>query len=230
LTKVFAALLGAATVASVSAAFIPLTNPSLEAQAYGGWQDPWTAYFDGWSGSGPVGASPVAYDGSQGLWNCWGYGWSGLFQNSSYTVQAVGETLTAGIWARTDANAGNTIYFNLQLILDGNSAAFAQPGFSPGTGWTQITTSYVTTAGDIGKTVGMSFGTDGGQYLYTGSPNYCYMDLASLTTIAPVPEPTTWAGMIFGGGLAVVYGLRTHAVRRRMRCWRGTVNEWLDAA
>jgi subtilisin-like proprotein convertase family protein len=48
--------------------------------------------------------------------------------------------------------------------------------------------------------------------------------------ITAVPEPATWAGMIFGGGLAVWYGLRTQAVRRRMRCWRGAVNEWLDAA
>jgi autotransporter-associated beta strand protein len=154
--------------------------------------------FTGWSISGPVGASPVAHGGgSQGLWSCWGAGWCGLSQNSTYTVQAAGETLTAGVWAKTEPNVGpNGAWFNLQLWLNGSQVAFAQPNFPASQDWTNITTSYVTTAADIGKTVGISFGTDAGQYNYvSGYASYCYMDDASLTTSAASLPPT-------GGGTA----------------------------
>jgi autotransporter-associated beta strand protein len=203
--SVFAVLVGAAMATSVGATDIPLTNPSLESPSYynpgdqyPGWVGVWVGAvsFTGWSMSGPVGASPVAHDGTQGLWSAWGAGWCGLSQNSTYTVQAAGETLTAGVWAKTDGNVGpNGVWFNLQLWLNGSQVAFAQPNFPAGTGWTNITTSYVTTAADIGKTVGISFGTDAGQYNYVpGYASYCYMDDASLTTSASLETLLTWGG------------------------------------
>jgi hypothetical protein len=48
--------------------------------------------------------------------------------------------------------------------------------------------------------------------------------------ITAVPEPTTWAAMIFGGGLAGVHLLRSPSARRTMGRWRGAAEQWLDAA
>jgi autotransporter-associated beta strand protein len=193
-TQAFAALLGVTMITSVSATNIPLTNPSLEAPSYYNPSDPYPGWaglnqsisFTGWTVSGGNrGASPVAHTGSQGLWGGWSSGWCSLVQNSTYTVQAAGETLTAGVWAKTEAS-GNVgpggVYFNLQIQLDGSQVVFAQPNYPAGTDWTNITTSYVTTEADIGKTVGISFGTDGGAS--GGYPNYCFMDDASLATSA----------------------------------------------
>ena len=114
-------------LAGVMATPIPLNNASLEA---GGsiWAIP--NDFDGWTASGPTGKAPVAHTGGCGLWNCWGYGWNSLFQQSSYTVVSAGETITASVWAKTDANLGSgTASFNLSLKLGNDWAAFAQPAY-----------------------------------------------------------------------------------------------------
>jgi hypothetical protein len=162
---------------------------------YPGWVgiNNWEVNFTGWSIWGDRGASPVAYDGSQGLWNVGGYGWDGLSQNSSYTVQAAGETLTAGVWA--NINSGSAAWFHLELWLDNAQVSFVQPYYDSLPGWTQVTTTYVTTAADIGKTVGIEFGMQ-------ATSGYAYMDLASLTTVA-VPEPTS-LGLAMMGALALV--------------------------
>lgn len=165
------------------AVVIPLNNASLEA-GVSGWVDPGSANFTNWAKSGRVGSSPVAHDGSQGLWNCWGYGWNSLSQNSSYTVTQAGETLTAGVWAKTDGNVGPAgVWFNLTLRLDGAAVASTQPNIAAGQDWIQLTATYVTTAADIGKTVGIAFGMDGGAN--SSNPNYCYMDQASLSYVTP---------------------------------------------
>ena len=190
-----AAVLTLAFVPSAFAATIALTNGSLESSSAA----PWTGIgygavtFTGWSISGPVGVGPVAHDGSQGLWSGWGAGWCGLAQNSTYTVGAAGETLSAFVWAKTDANATFGSWFRVELQLNGSMATANQTHFSVGTDWTQITTSYVTTTADIGKTVGISFGTDGG---VGGNPSYSYMDNAGLSV---VPEPA--AAMLGGIGM-----------------------------
>lgn len=160
---------------------IPLNNASLEA---GGstWGIP--NDFDGWSEGGPTGKAPVARTGSYGLWNCWGNGWNSLSQQSGYAVGSAGETIAASVWAKTDANLGSgTVSFNLTLKLGNVGVAFVQPGYQGGQDWTKLTTSYVTTVADIGKTVGISFGTNGGPG--GGNPGYVYMDDPSLSTTAP---------------------------------------------
>ena len=174
-------------LAGVMATPIPLNNASLEA---GGsiWAIP--NDFDGWTESGQTGKAPVAHTGGYSLWNCWGYGWNSLFQQSRYTVVSAGETITASVWAKTDANLGSgTASFNLSLKLGNDWAAFIQPGYQGGRDWTQLTTSYVTTVADIGKTVGISFGTDGGPG--AGNPGYVYMDDPSLSTVTP-QTATNW--------------------------------------
>ena len=145
-------------ITATQATPIPLNNPSLEA---GGAESAIPNDFDGWTESGPTGKATVAHTGSYGLWNCWGYGWNSLFQQS-YAVTSAGETITASVWAKTDANLGTgTASFNLSLKVGNDSPAFVQPAYQGGQDWTQLTTSYVTTAADIGKVVGISFGTDG---------------------------------------------------------------------
>jgi subtilisin-like proprotein convertase family protein len=59
-----------------------------------------------------------------------------------------------------------------------------------------------------------------------GTPNLTAWSL----DITAVPEPSTWAGLLFGGGLAAFYGLRSQAARRRLAHWRVALNRWLDAA
>jgi MYXO-CTERM domain-containing protein len=172
------------------AATIALNNGSLEAGG-SAWDLP--NDFAGWSESGKTGKAPVAHTGSYGLWNCWGYGWNSLSQQSTYTVGSAGETLSAFVWAKTDGNLGaGTAWFNLTLTLDNGSVAVAQPNYSGGQDWTELTASYVTTAADIGKTVGISIGTDGGPG--GGNPGYVYMDDASLSVI-PEPSATLLGGL-----------------------------------
>lgn len=202
LNPIVAAVSALAFAASAHAASITLTNGSLESPSYynseaqyPGWVgvNNWEVNFAGWSMSGNRGASPVAYDGSQGLWTVAGYSWCGVSQNSTYTVGEAGITLTAAVYGKS----ANTAWFNLQLLLDGSQMSFVQPFFSGPQDWTQITTSYVTTAADIGKTVGISFGME-------STDNYAYMDSASLSVI---PEP----------GTALLGGLGMLALLRRRR-------------
>ncbi|MCX6877035.1 MAG: hypothetical protein NTW21_24965 [Verrucomicrobia bacterium] len=177
-------------ITGAQAATIALNNGSLEAGG-SAWNIP--NNFDDWSESGQTGKAPVAHTGSYGLWNCWGYGWNSLSQQSTYTVASVGETISAFVWAKTDGNLGTeTAWFNLTLTLDNVGVAFAQPNYSGGQDWTELTASYVTTAADIGKTVGISFGTDGGPT--NNQPNYVYMDDASLSVI-PEPSATVLGGL-----------------------------------
>ncbi|MCX6877036.1 MAG: autotransporter-associated beta strand repeat-containing protein [Verrucomicrobia bacterium] len=160
---------------------IPLTNPSLES---GGSDWAMPNDFDGWAESGQTGKAPVAHTGSYGLWNCWGYGWNSLSQQSSYTVASAGETITASVWVRTDSNLGSgTAWFNLTLKLNNVGVTVVQPNYQGGQNWTELTASHVTSAADIGKTVGISFGTDGGPG--AGNPGYVYMDDPSLSTVPP---------------------------------------------
>lgn len=203
--SILAAASALAFAASANATTISLTNGSLESSSAAPWTGiGWGAVtFTGWSATGPVGVGPVAQDGSQGLWSGWGAGWCGLSQNSSYTVASAGETLSAFVWAKTDANATFGSWFRVELQLNGGMVNATQTHFSVGTDWTQITTSYVTTAADIGKTVGMSFGTDGG---VGGNPSYSYMDNAGLTT---VPEPR--AALLGGLGLLALLRRRRAA-------------------
>ena len=186
-------------ITGAQAATIALINGSLEAGG-SAWDMP--NDFAGWSESGQTGKAPVAHTGSYGLWNCWGYGWNSLSQQSTYTVASAGETLAAFVWAKTDGNLGTgTAWFNLTLTLDNGSVAVAQPNYSGGQDWTELTASYVTTAADIGKTVGISFGTDGGPG--GGNPGYVYMDDARLTTI---PEPS--AALLGGVGVLALWRRR----------------------
>ncbi len=90
-------------LAGAKATSIPLNNASLESGG-SAWALP--NDFEDWTESGPTGKAPVSRTGSNGLWNCWGYGWNSLSQQSSYTVAAAGETITASVWARTDGNLG----------------------------------------------------------------------------------------------------------------------------
>ena len=177
-------------ITGAQASPIPLNNPSLES---GG--SAWTLPndFDGWTESGQTGKAPVAHTGSFGLWNCWGYGWNSLSQQSTYTVAAAGETITASVWAKTDTNLGTgTASFNLTLKVGNDSPAFVQPAYQGGQDWTQLTASYVTTAADIGKAVGIYISTDGGPG--GGNPGYVYMDDASLSTVSPVKRSSNGSG------------------------------------
>jgi hypothetical protein len=180
--KCLALLLGVVMAASASAATIPLANPSLTYSPTG-WMGPNDAgSFSGWNRSTPAGGAPLGHGDSTCLWNCWGYGWGGLSQDSTYTIAAAGETLTAGIWVKTDANLGaGTAWFNVSLKLNGSVVALAQPAFASSQDWTNIIASYVTTAADVGKTVGIAFSMNGGPG--GGNPGYSYMDDATLTTV-----------------------------------------------
>ena len=177
-------------ITAAQATPIPLNNPSFEA---GGSESAIPNDFDGWTESGMTGKAPVAHTGSYSLWNCWGYGWNSLSQQSSYTVAAAGETITASVWAKTDTNLGTgTASFNLTLKVGNDSPAFVQPAYQGGQDWTQLTASYVTTAADIGKAVGIYISTDGGPG--GGNPGYVYMDDASLSTVSPVNTWTNASG------------------------------------
>ncbi|MCX6877037.1 MAG: hypothetical protein NTW21_24975 [Verrucomicrobia bacterium] len=172
-------------ITAAKATPIPLNNPSLES---GGSAGAIPNDFDGWTESGMTGKYTVAHTGSYGLWNCWGYGWNSLFQQSSYTVAAAGETITASVWAKTDTNLGSgTASFNLTLKVGNDWPAFVQPAYQGGQDWTELTASYVTTAADIGKAVGIYISTDGGPG--GGNPGYVYMDDPSLSTTSP---QNTW--------------------------------------
>ena len=179
---------------------IPLVNPSLESGG-SGWEDPnGSVAFTSWSRSGPAGGSPVAHTGSRGLWNCWGYGWNSLAQQSTYTVGFAGETITASVWAKTSDILVGGAWFNLTLTLDNVGVALVQPNYPANRDWTELTTSYVTTAADIGKTVGISFGTDGGST--NGQPNYVYMDNPGLSVVPP-------AGAVFDSWINATWPLLT---------------------
>lgn len=194
-------------ITGAHAATIALNNGSLEA---GGsvWGLP--NDFDGWTEVGLIGKAPVSRTGSYSLWNCWGSGWNSLSQQSSYTVVASGEAITASVWASSNANLGTvTATFNITLTLGNISVAFTQAGYQGNQDWTELTTSYVTTAADIGKTVGISFGNDAGNpngngtQDYDGTPNYVYMDDASLSVI---PEPS--AALLGGIGVLALWRRR----------------------
>jgi hypothetical protein len=173
----------AVLITAITSGPLPLTNASLESGG-SGWEDPNnTVAFTGWSRGGAAGGSPVAHAGSRGLWNCWGYGWNSLSQQSTYTVVFAGETITASVWAKTSDILVGGAWFNLTLTLDNVGVEFAQPNYPANQDWTELTTSYVTTTADIGKTVGISFGTDGGPT--NGQPNYVYMDDPGLSVVPP---------------------------------------------
>jgi autotransporter-associated beta strand protein len=178
-------------LAGAKATSIPLNNASLESGG-SAWAMP--NDFEDWTESGPTGKAPVSRTGSYGLWNCWGYGWNSLSQQSSYTVASAGETITASVWVRTDGNlGGGTAWFNLTLKLNNVGVAVVQPNYQGGQNWTELTASYVTTAADIGKAVGISFGTDGGPG--SGNPGYVYMDDPSLSTVTPQTN-TIWTAAV----------------------------------
>ena len=177
----------AVLVTTITSGPIPLINPSLEAGG-SGWEGPDNSVgFTGWTCAGPAGGATVAHAGSRGLWNCWGYGWNSLSQQSTYTVGVAGETITASVWAKTSDILIGGAWFNLTLTLDNVGVAFAQPNYPANQDWTKLTTAYVTTAADIGKTVGISFGTDGGTT--NGQPNYVYMDDPGLSVVFPILTP-----------------------------------------
>ncbi|MEI7908734.1 MAG: hypothetical protein WCK77_03775 [Verrucomicrobiota bacterium] len=177
----------AVLVTTITSGPIPLINPSLEAGG-SGWEGPDNSVgFTGWTCAGPAGGATVAHAGSRGLWNCWGYGWNSLSQQSTYTVGGAGETITASVWAKTSDILIGGAWFNLTLTLDNVGVAFAQPNYPANQDWTKLTTAYVTTAADIGKTVGISFGTDGGTT--NGQPNYVYMDDPGLSVVFPILTP-----------------------------------------
>lgn len=200
-----ALLISAATLviaSSAHAASISLTNGDFESPAYGDWN--WgSPGLTGWShNSGAYGVAPTSYgSGSQSVLWAWSYGWYGLSQNSTYTVGAAGEEITAGIYARADDVGTGQATIRLTINLDGGEVVANQVGittsYSP---WTLYTVSYTTTASDIGKVVGMGFGSDGG-YNTGGASSYTYLDNASLSV---VPEP----GSAFLGGLGLLALLR----------------------
>lgn len=191
----FAASANAATT-------IPLVNGSFEAPAMGGWA--WGTAPSSWTYNyGPLGLSPAARTGIQSVWNYVNSGWFQISQNSAYTVAEAGEVLTAGVYIQiTNLDSGQSTV-NLKLLLDGATAVQTQPAYFANQTWTLLTTQYTTVAADIGKTVGMAFGGDGGFGASGGS--YTYFDDVSLTT--SIPEPSA----------AVLGGLGMLALLRRRR-------------
>ncbi len=196
-----------ALATSAHATTITLSNADLESPSIA----PWTWYnpaLTGWTSEyGTYGVAPVSYGGgSQCAWSCWNNGWFSLSQNSAYTVGAAGETITAGVYVRTSNLDSGQITVNLQLRLDGVQVAFTQPAYySNVVDWTLLTTEYTTTASDIGKTVGIAFGSDGGWTATGGS--YVYLDNPNLDV---VPEPQT--------ALLGAFGLLSLLSQRRNPC------------
>jgi autotransporter-associated beta strand protein len=164
------------------AATIPLNNASFETPE-GVWlrrnvPDYWTLDF-GLQGEG---TAPVGHSGGQCVWNCWDYGWFSLSQQSTYTVASAGESLAAGVWVRLDSHTAGTASFNVILLLDGVEVATNRLDSTSNFPWTELTATYLTTAADVGKAVGLAFGASGSDT--SGSPSYSYLDDASLTTVA----------------------------------------------
>ena len=194
-------LLGLALASGVSnaASTLPLNNTSFEAPAMGGWA--WGTAPSNWTYEyGPLGLAPVGQTGSQSVWNYVNSGWFSIKQDSTYTVAAAGEVLTAGIYVSISNLDSGQSTVNLGLMLDNSVVSFVQPAYYANQAFTLLTTQYTTVAGDIGKTVGMRFGGDGGWQASGGS--YTYFDNASLTT--SIPEPS--AALI--GGLGMLALLR----------------------
>lgn len=180
-----------------AAASIALTNSDFEAPNHGGWN--WgSPGLAGWTPAGGSWAvSPDSYSGgSQSVVWAWSYGWFALRQDSSYTIGAAGEQITAGIYAKAGDVGSGQATIRVDLLLNGTTAAFSQVGITTSNSpWAFYSVTYTTTASDIGKVVGMAFGSDGG-YQTGGTSSYTFMDNASLSV---VPEPT--ATMLGGLGL-----------------------------
>lgn len=196
---ILAATSALAFASPAHAATIALNNGSFEAPAMGGWA--WGTAPSSWTYNyGPLGLAPTGHTGSQSVWNYVNSGWFQISQNSSYTVGQAGEVLTAGVYvAISNLDSGQSTV-NLKLLLDGATAVQTQPAYYANQTWTLLTTQYTTVAADIGKTVGMAFGGDGGWGASGGS--YTYFDDASLTT--SIPEP----GTALLGGLGMLSLLR----------------------
>lgn len=194
------------TTTITHAATIALTNDTFESPDIAAWT--WNSpSLAGWTKNyGTYGVAPTSNNGGdQSVWNYVNKGWFQLSQNSSYTVGAAGEVITAFLDARiTNLDSGSAT-INLKVLLNGTAAIQIQPSYTSNFDWTQISVSYTTTAADIGKTVGIAFGSDGG-FLSTGG-SYIYQDNASLTV---VPEPSA----------ALLGGIGAFALLRRRRMSR----------
>lgn len=197
-SKYLAVLAGVAVAVSAHATTIPLTNPSFEAPVVGAWSSGFLP--DGWSWDyGSYIQTPGAHQGSQGVCNLGSANqFYRLSQNTTYTVAHANETITGKVWIRvTNLEKGNC-HFRVELVL--NSAGVVTNTFAvtPGmvTGqtydWAEISVQYVTSAGDVGKTVGVAIGADGGDNSDGYSPSYCYMDEVSLDTVT-IGGPTVVA-------------------------------------
>jgi len=177
-----AALLGVAMATAAQATTIPLTNPSFETPA-GGYIENYRP--TGWTHEyGKVWSMPDQHgSGSQCLMSFWENGWFRLSQQSTYTVAAAGETITAGLWGKVSNLDLGTANYEVVVTIGGVPVATNSMNVTANIDWTSLTVDYVTTAADIGQAVGIAVGTDGGDT--AGSPSYCRVDDVSLTTVTP---------------------------------------------
>lgn len=193
--KFLAALVSIAVAISAQATTIPLTNPSFESPVAGAWSSGFLP--DGWSWDfGSYIQSPSAHDGNQGvIQNGSANAFFRLSQNSTYTVVRTNETITGKVWVRVTNLERGKCNFRIELLIDGTGVMTNTFTVTTGmvTGqeyaWAQISVQYSTVAADIGKSVGVAIGNDGGDNSAGYSPSYCYMDEVSLDTVS-VGGPT----------------------------------------
>lgn len=142
------------------------------------------------------------------------YGVDSGTQQTAYTVLAAGEVYTLTVQVPLSLVAGSQIKIDeytgeLNLTLDSTTAASnAMPPTEFAT-YALLTTTYTTTSGDVGKTVGILLGGPSYVAMYNtpGNGGRVYFDNVALDVVA-VPEPAS---------LALVTGLAGSLLLTRRR-------------
>lgn len=182
---------GAMTILVANQSFENFTAPNGIPKA-----DDWSDGFsDSASGYSPISA-PAA--GNRFMTLSTSYGVISSAQDTAHVVSSAGETftLTVAIGRPTNLTLTNADYVglvNLQLGSDTVATNTILTTGSPASGaWATATTTYTTTALDIGEIVGIELGGDA----YTDPSRRRYFDNVTLD-VESIPEPTT-GGLILG--------------------------------
>lgn len=248
LSKCLAALLGVSLTTAINAhAYsIPLGDPGFEAYQVNSGHSPFPVSADlAWFvpyGTFSQGSRSHAsiYPNHQSVQNNNEAGMIYAEQITTNTVEAAGETITAGAWAQVSSFAAGQCDFNVVISIGGDAVdytTFGNPvatntlvitnstdapvtapdtaanptyaGSSGGqSGWTYFTVQYVTTAADVGQTIGVSVGSDGGYPAGTGSASLSFFDDVTLDTVVPgaptVVSLTVSTNQVIRNGSAVI--------------------------
>lgn len=121
------------------------------------------------------------------------------------TAGASIDTLTTTFFSQAAPAPGAAYGYAPTAVLATGTATVANNAVGTANAFTQVTLTYVATAANVGGNIGISVTNAG--------PNYDGIDNFVLT-VAPVPEPSTYALMFAGmGGLLLMFRVRRASIK-----------------